>query len=94
MKNFEYEVREYDFNPTDTANKMKLSVYLNREGLSSWELILIQPLQSLTPTGNISLPGQVQMKLTFLCFFKRRKLWIRKFLYRVSETWLKYKTRL
>jgi len=70
MKKFEYHVHETGF---IKFHEFMFTRYLNDYGETSWELINIIPLQ--TVTGNLALPGQAQIKLTFLCVFKRQKKW-------------------
>jgi hypothetical protein len=81
MKKFEYEVRETEFAPT---SKLILAGWLCSYGSDGWRLIIIQPIQ-VFDQGSITKPGQINMRLTFLCVFERRKSWLRKFLYRVKE---------
>lgn len=70
MKKFEYHVHETEFKP---GTEMIFTHYLSEYGRSSWELVLIQPLQTIT--NDIVSPGRPSVRLTFLCVFKRRKSW-------------------
>jgi len=70
MKKIEYLVREKEFTPT---GKVIFEVWLQSNGLESWELINIVPLQTITST--ISVPGNTVIKTTFLCVFKRKQSW-------------------
>ena len=70
MKKFEYHVHETEFKK---GCEFMFTHYLNDYGETSWELINVIPLQ--TVTGNLALPGQAQIKITFLCVFKRQKKW-------------------
>lgn len=71
MKKFEYHLHEIEFKP---GNEFLLKQYFNDFGKSSWELVLIQPLQTISNEGILTGRPPV-IKVTFLCVFKRRKTW-------------------
>lgn len=84
MKRFEYEVREFEHNQSSSnkVNRMLFENWLHSYGSDGWELILIQPLQSFSPSG-IETPGKLNMRLAFLCVFKRRYSLLRRYLYKL-----------
>jgi len=81
MIKFEYAVIEKSFSP---KGQMILETWLSMQGLQGWELVFIIPLQVFDNT-NVMRPGTVNMNLSFLCFFKRKRnrfkdwLFIRKY---------------
>jgi hypothetical protein len=81
MKKFEYHIHEIEFKKDYPG---LIQNYLDNLGQSSWELIMLQPLQTVDTT-NLRMPGVPTIKISFLCVFKRQKnlmLWIRKILSR------------
>lgn len=80
-RKFEYHIHETEFRREFPE---LLSLYFDSQGKSSWELINIITLQTID-NRNVMMPGQVNIKISFLCIFKRKKSWIRKFLSRLTR---------
>ena len=69
MKKFEYSVLEKKFEP---KGALVLETWLSMVGLNGWDLVFMIPLQ-VFDDRNVLRPGTVNMTLSFLCVFKRKR---------------------
>jgi hypothetical protein len=81
MSKYEYHIHETEFR---RETPEMLAMYFDAQGKASWELVFMIPLQTID-NRNVLSPGVVNIKISFLCIFKRRKSILRSWIQKISS---------